>query len=153
MILSLLDIIFTVLIAALIHEMGHLITALMYGQSIEFRFSWGRLWKIPIPRYTWEMPKNLTSKQKGRVAIAGFGTEFIAAPIIYFMLPYYPEITVLHLIAYPFYAGENNDFQWLNDNFLGISHRGWIWMDIMALCLICWTIIYSTGKALFLCFV
>lgn len=149
----LLDIVFSVSMAALIHEMGHFFTALIYGQFIDFRFSRGWIWKIPIPRCTWEMPKSLTSIQKRRVAIAGFGAEFLVVPILYFLLPYYPFITTLHLIVYPFYAGEMSDFQWLDNGFLGVSKRGWIWINVLLFCAVCWTVIYYIGKMCIRCFI
>ena len=140
-------------LAGVIHELGHFIVALGYGHFIQFGFSWGKLWGIPVPRYSWYMPANLPDAAKQHVALAGFGTEFLVAPILYLLLPYYPLIAFLHLTIYPFYAGSVSDFQWLEAGYLGISKRGWMWLDALVFCFICWTVIYYAGRALLRCFV
>ena len=147
------EILLSVAIAGLIHEMGHFIIALGYGHFLRFEFSWGHLWRIPIPRYIWYMPEEFTDRQKRHVALSGFGTEFMVAPILYFLLPYYPLIAFLHLTIYPFYAGSVSDFQWLEAGYLGISKRGWMWLDALVFCFICWSVIYYAGRALLRCFV
>ena len=147
------NILLSVVLAGLIHELGHFIVALGYGNFLRFEFSWGHLWRIPIPRYIWYMPEEFTDRQKRHVALSGFGTEFMVAPILYFLLPYYPLIAFLHLTIYPFYAGSVSDFQWLEAGYLGISKRGWMWLDALVFCFICWTVIYYAGRALLRCFV
>lgn len=147
------DILLSVVLAGLIHELGHFIIALGYGHFLRFEFSWGHLWRIPIPRYIWYMPEEFTDRQKRHVALSGFGTEFMVAPILYFLLPYYPLIAFLHLTIYPFYAGSVSDFQWLEAGYLGISKRGWMWLDALVFCFICWTVIYYAERALLRCFV
>ena len=148
-----LNLILSIVFAGLIHELGHFIIALGYGHFLRFEFSWGHLWRIPIPRYIWYMPEEFTDRQKRHVALSGFGTEFMVAPILYFLLPYYPLIAFLHLTIYPFYAGSVSDFQWLEAGYLGISKRGWMWLDALVFCFICWTVIYYAGRALLRCFV
>ena len=148
-----LNFILSIVFAGLIHELGHFIIALGYGHFLRFEFSWGHLWRIPIPRYIWYMPEEFTDRQKRHVALSGFGTEFMVAPILYFLLPYYPLIAFLHLTIYPFYAGSVSDFQWLEAGYLGISKRGWMWLDALVFCFICWTVIYYAGRALLRCFV
>ena len=145
------NILLSVVLAGLIHELGHFIIALGYGNFLRFDFTWGRLWRIPVPRYVWYMPADLPDKAKRHVALSGFGAEFLVAPILYFLLPHYPLIAFLHLMAYPFYAGGSSDFQWL-DGFAGISRRGWMWLDVLAFCAVCWAGIYYTGRALIRCF-
>lgn len=147
-----LNFILSIVFAGLIHELGHFIIALGYGHFLRFEFSWGRLWRIPIPRYVWYMPEEMSVQAKRHVALSGFVAEFLAAPILYFLLPYYPLIAFLHLMAYPFYAGEYSDFKWL-DGFAGISKRGWMWLDALAFCAVCWAVIYYTGRALLRCLV
>jgi len=50
----------------------------------------------------------------GSSALAGFGLEIMFCPLLYFAgLWLYPWVVALHLIAYPFYAGEANDFKWI----------------------------------------
>lgn len=141
-----------VLAAFLVHEAGHFLIAFCFGFVLSFEFAWGALCKVRIPRMIWKMPVGLSDRQKGVVALAGFGAEFLAAPILYFVLPYYPLIAFLHLTIYPFYAGSASDFQWLEDGFLGISKRGWVWLDVLALCAVCWTLVYYAGRALLRCF-
>ena len=136
------EILLLIAMAGLIHELGHFIIALGYGHFLRFEFSWGHLWRIPIPRYIWYMPEELSVQNKRHVALAGFGAEFLVAPILYFLLPYYPLIAFLHLMAYPFYAGGSSDFQWL-DGFAGISRRGWMWIDILVLCGAFWYGVYK----------
>ena len=148
-----LNLILSVIFAGLIHELGHFIIALGYGHFLRFEFSWGHLWRIPIPRYIWYMPEEFTDRQKRHVALSGFGIEFMVAPILYFLLPYYPLVAFLHLTIYPFYAGSVSDFQWLEAGYLGISKRGWMWLDALVFCFICWTVIYYAGRALLRCFV
>ena len=145
------QILLSIIFAGLIHELGHFIAALGYGHFLQFEFSWGRLWRIPVPRYVWYMPEEFTDRQKRHVALAGFGAEFLIAPILYFLLPYYPLVIFVHLIFYPIYAGDLSDFQWLA-GFLGISQRGWMWLDVLAFCTACWTLIYFAGRALVRCF-
>ena len=148
-----LNLILSVIFAGLIHEMGHFIIALGYGHFLRFEFSWGHLLRVPVPRYVWYMPEELSVQAKRHVALSGFGAEFLVAPILYFLLPYYPLVAFLHLMAYPFYAGSVSDFQWLEAGYLGISKRGWMWLDALVFCFICWTVIYYAGRALLRCFV
>ena len=152
MALMMLNIGISLALAGVIHELGHFIVALGYGYFIQFEFNWGKLGGIPVPRYTWYMPAGLPTAAKQHVALAGFSTEFLVAPILYFILPHYPVIALIHLILYPFYAGEMNDFQWINDGFGGISKRGWMWLDALAFCFVCWTLVYYAGRALIRCF-
>ena len=94
----------SLILAPLIHEMGHYLTALFLGHTLEFR-------RQGI-RWIWDMPNDTKAHQK-LIALAGFGAEIFFAPVIYFLLPYYPVVAVLHLIAYPFYSGDSNDFRFI----------------------------------------
>lgn len=144
-----------VMAAFLMHEAGHFLGALYFGYVLKFKFTWGALFKIWVPRLIWTMPAALTDCQKRLVALAGFGFEIITIPIFYILvdLRLYPFVVLLHLIVYQFYAGTDNDFKWLEDSFLGISKRGWIWLNALLFCIICWTVIYYAGRTLFRCFV
>lgn len=106
-----------VMAAFLMHEAGHFLTALCFGYVLPFKFAWGRLFKVRIPRLIWTMPAALTDHQKGIVALAGFGFEIVTMPIFYILidLRLYPIVVLLHLVAYEFYAGSDNDFKWLED--------------------------------------
>lgn len=111
-----LSVIFALPIACVAHELGHFLTAWFFGQRLTLRFSWGKLFgKIPIPRFTWDMPEALTDKQKKIVALAGFGLELLAAPCLFLAgLELYAVVALAHLALYPMYAGEVNDFKWMN---------------------------------------
>jgi len=124
----------SLILAPLIHELGHYLTALTLGHHIVFR-------RQGI-RWIWEMP-NDTLKHQRLIAISGFGAEILAAPLLYLAgLTLYPLVVVAHLCAYPFYAGEYSDFQWL-DGFAGISKRGWMWINLLTLCGAFWYGVYK----------
>lgn len=106
----------TPFVAMATHEGGHYLAARFYGHKIKFRFSWGKLWgKEIVPRYIWNMPKKAKKNQKNIIALAGFGTEFLIAAIIWIATGFWPlfAFSAAHLAAYPYYAGEANDFKWL----------------------------------------
>ena len=110
-----LDVLAAGFLAIFTHEGGHYLAALVFGERIEFRFEWGRLFGIiPIPRGVWNMPYMAAWKQR-IVALAGFGAELICAGTVlaFFAWPYLLLVASIHLLAYPFYAGEANDFKWL----------------------------------------
>lgn len=101
----------TLLFAAFMHELGHGLAAAAFGELITFRFDWGRLWKIPVPRLLWKMPI-LPPEQQRCIAAAGFGLEFLIVPIMLYLGIYiYIFITFAHLLLYPFYAGDASDFR------------------------------------------
>ncbi|MCC8056449.1 hypothetical protein [Cloacibacillus sp.] len=111
----LLEVLISAVLACLMHEAGHYFTALCFGERIVFRFAWGKLWgKVSIPRGVWYMPEGFSVRHKKITAVAGFGAEFLAAPIFYAVgLWAYIIVALLHLILYRFYAGEASDFKWL----------------------------------------
>ena len=100
--------------ACFVHEGGHYLAALAFGRQLKFRFEWGRLFGVvPIPRWTWTMPYMDDWKQTF-VALAGFSVEFacagaaVALGWLWLLL-----VASCHIIAYPAYAGEASDFNWL----------------------------------------
>ena len=110
----LLNIVLAGIAACLAHEGGHYLVARAFGQRLKFRFEWGRLFSVvPVPRWVWYMPDMAEWKQRV-VAVAGFGTEFLVAGVavalgwLWLLL-----VASVHLLAYPFYAGEASDFKWL----------------------------------------
>lgn len=110
------QILISLIAACLIHEAGHFITALIFGETLRFSFAWGKLFgKIPVPRFIWNMPQSFTSGQKMITGLAGFGAEFLTAiPLcIICGLWQYAAVTLLHLALYNFYAGDASDFKWL----------------------------------------
>ena len=120
-----LNFILSVVLATLIHELGHYLTAMFLGHTLEFR-------RQGI-RWIWDMPNDTETHQR-LIALSGFGAEIVFAPLLYLAgLTLYPWVVVAHLMAYPFYAGGSSDFQWL-DGFAGISKRGWMWIDLLVLC-------------------
>lgn len=109
---------FLAIIAAMaIHEGGHYLAARCFGKRLQFRFSWARLWKIPVPRFTWTMPYLIIKWKQKAIAVAGFGSELFCVPIFVAIFGdfgiCYMGVVALHLILYRFYAGESSDFKWL----------------------------------------
>ena len=130
------NILLSLIFAGLIHELGHYLVALTFGHHLVFRRQG--------LRYIWDMPNDTEAHQR-LIALSGFGAEILFAPLLYLAgLSLYPIVVSAHLLAYPFYAGESNDFKWL-DGFAGISKRGWMWVDILVLCGAFWYGIYKIG--------
>jgi hypothetical protein len=99
-----LNLILSVVLAGLIHELGHYLTALTFGHHLVFR-------RQGI-RFIWDMP-NDTPQHQRLIALSGFGTEIVFSPLLYLAgLWLYPWVVAVHLMAYPFYAGDYNDFRW-----------------------------------------
>ena len=101
-----------------IHEGGHYIAARFFGEKIQFRFNLGKLFGVvPVPRYTWKMPRSFSYRQRVAVALSGFGAELgIILPFWRTGAPWalpYACFALLHLCLYPFYAGDANDFKQL----------------------------------------
>jgi len=95
----------SVVLAFLIHESAHYLTARLCGHKLVFR-------RQGI-RYIWDMPEDIPKRQK-LIALSGFGAEIVFAPLLYFVgLWAYPFVVVGHLVGYRFYAGDYSDFRWL----------------------------------------
>lgn len=99
--------IFSFLLPPIIHELGHFIAALLFGKRIKFKFSLGKVFGIPVPRWTWKIPSGLTRGQVRFVSQAGFLSEFACA--VFFPATYL-FVACLHFGLYPWYAGTDNDF-------------------------------------------
>ena len=98
------EILLSIAIAGLIHELGHYLTAMYLGHTLEFRRQG--------LRFIWDMPNDTEAHQR-IIALSGFGAEILAEPLLYFAgLTTYPWVVLAHLMAYPFYAGDYNDFGW-----------------------------------------
>ena len=91
----------------LVHELGHWLAARLFGSRLSFRFEWGKLGPIPVPRWTWRWP-DVSKGQLRIICLAGFGLEIAILP--WMPLPY-QVAAVAHFIAYPFYAGESTDWK------------------------------------------
>ena len=101
------NILLSVVLAGLIHELGHYLTALTFGHHLVFRRQGFR--------FIWDMPEDTEAHQR-LIALSGFGAEIVFAPLLYFAgLTLYPWVVAVHLMAYPFYAGDYNDFGWGGD--------------------------------------
>ena len=96
----------TVLLVPIVHEVGHFIVAKIFGQTLKFRFEWGKLGPIPIPRWTWKHP-DVKEWQLKIICIAGFGLELALVP---FMPLSYQVAAIAHFIIYPMYSGNNSDW-------------------------------------------
>ena len=94
----------TVLLIPLVHELGHYVAARLFGSRLSFTFEWGKYY---VPRWTWRWP-DVTPLQLKVICLAGFGMELGIAP---FMPLPYQVAAILHFWAYPFYAGESNDWK------------------------------------------
>jgi len=95
-----------------VHELGHYLAALYFGKVLRFRFSFGRFY---VPRYIWNMPQMERWKQRV-VAVSGFATEgFVAGALCGGGWPWMAGAFVVHLAAYPFYAGTASDFKWFKE--------------------------------------
>lgn len=101
---------FTFLLIPVIHELGHYIAALLCGEILKFKFSFGRLFWISVPRWTWDMPETFGSKRRKFVAQSGFILEFVCA---LFLNQVYLIAACAHFAAYPWYAGKDSDFNYL----------------------------------------
>ena len=100
----------TAILPVLIHEGGHFLAALVFGKRLQFRFSWGRLGPVPVPRWVWYWPQGLSEVQFMVVCHAGFALELALIPL----LPWpYGAAAIAHYWTYPFYAGEMSDFEGL----------------------------------------
>ena len=97
------------LLCFLTHEGGHYLAALCFGRRLRFRFAWGRFY---VPRFVWDMPHMERWKQRV-VAVAGFWAEaFVAGALRGCGWPWMAGAFVVHLAAYPFYAGAASDWRW-----------------------------------------
>ena len=97
----------SILLIPIVHELGHYVAARLCGSRLSFHFSWGILRGIPIPRWVWYWP-DVTKNQLRIICLAGFGLELGIAP---FMPLPYQVAAVVHLVVYPFYAGEMSDWK------------------------------------------
>mgnify|MGYP007016034378 CR=1 FL=1 len=108
-----LNLILSIVFAGLIHEMGHYLVALTFGHHLVFRRQGFR--------FIWDMPED-TPKHQRLIALSGFGVEILFSPLLYLAgLWLYPWIVAVHLMAYPFYAGDYNDFGWGKWDFSSFS--------------------------------
>lgn len=114
---NLLEAITALLLAATFHELGHFLVALAFGEALGFRFAWGKLGCIPVPRLLWTMPQ-LQPWQQRCIAGAGFLLEYAMLPIMLLIsMHIYLYVILAHLAFYPFYAGDASDFRYF---------KGWI---------------------------
>ena len=106
------SIVSAILTAFITHEGGHFLAALLLtGKGLKFRVAFGKFY---VPRFIWNMPYTTRKKQR-IIALAGFGTEFIAMSALSFVLnnPIYIITALLHFISYNFYATDTStDFKW-----------------------------------------
>lgn len=74
--------------------------------------------RFGVPRFVWNMPYFFpTEMWKAKViAAAGFGAELFAAVVLLAVWRgfglWYTGVAVVHLAAYPWYAGDASDFRW-----------------------------------------
>lgn len=93
-----------------VHEGGHYLAARYFGRKLKFRFAWGKYY---VPRYIWDMPHLEYSKQR-IIAMSGFGAEALVAGILALLgWPWMGGAFVAHFVAYPLYAGNASDLNWI----------------------------------------
>ena len=90
-----------------VHELAHWIAALLVGSRIRFKFDWGKLGPIKIPRWTWTWPE-ATKTQIRFICQAGFLAEIALIP---FMPWEYQAVALIHYALYPWYAGDSTDYK------------------------------------------
>ena len=95
------------LLPLVIHEFGHYVAALLCGGRLHFEFSWGELFGLRIPRWTWAWP-DVTPERLRVICQAGFVAELALVPL----LPWpYSVVALAHFALYPWYAGDHSDFR------------------------------------------
>ena len=108
---AILDIALAVGLCLVAHEGGHWLAARLFGHRLRFRFAFGRFW---VPRLVWRMPCALPCWKMTVIAMAGFVTEHATAGALLGLgWPWMAVVAVFHIVAYPLYAGEANDFRWI----------------------------------------
>jgi len=103
---SLLQILGMMVLAPLIHEAGHFLFALLFGQRLQFRLSGLRI--------VWDMP-GLREWQKHLVAKAGFGLELAAGAALAWRFPglAWPFVLAVAVEWWLYPKSEYSDFKWL----------------------------------------
>ncbi len=99
-----------------IHETGHYAVARYLGYRLRFRFAWGRLGGVLVPRCIWDMPPEATEEHRRAIAQAGFWSEILWAISCVSASPWglvTAGVALIHLGLYPWYAGTESDFRWL----------------------------------------
>lgn len=105
-----LNLLYAIILPIMVHELGHFCVALLFGKVIKFNFSFGKLFGVPVPRWTWLMPHGLTLTQTKLIAQSGFALELALVP---FLPVVYSVVAIIHFIAYPWYAGSSTDFKFM----------------------------------------
>lgn len=106
-----------VILAVVVHESGHWLCARAFGEKINFRFGWGLIGDIPVPRGLWTMPDIEPWKQR-MIAAAGFVAEIAVGLVLLYeqiqpLASVYISFAVIHAILYKFYSGEASDYKWI----------------------------------------
>jgi hypothetical protein len=99
-----------ILNGVLIHEFSHWAIARLLGYNLTFRLGFGKWY---VPRGLWTMPARLRSHQV-LIGLAGFVGEFFTAILMWASFDWKAPIAacMVHFLAYPFYAGEQSDFNY-----------------------------------------
>jgi len=119
--LGLISFIVTPFVLMLVHEGGHALAAGMFGYFIDFKFIPLYLLGIPVFfRGVWSMPAAKRWKQYV-IAMSGFGFEFAVGIVLALCYQMFGVIflllAVVHIALYPFYCGENNDFNVFKEDY------------------------------------
>ncbi len=104
--MSLLQILGMMALAPLIHEAGHFLFALMFGQRLRFTWAgWRVVWKMPV----------LQEWQERLVAKAGFGLEIAVGAVLARQFPdlAWPFVLAMGAEWWLYPKSEYSDFKWL----------------------------------------
>lgn len=109
-------------LAILVHELGHLVTAQAFGYRPRLTFNPLMVWKLKLYQPCVMVDEPMTDTARRAFGIAGFGFEFFAAGVgvaLSMATETDREVAIatlgfviVHLVAYPFYNKNNpsNDF-------------------------------------------
>lgn len=110
-------------VAFLIHEAGHYITALMCGHKARIGTCELKVWGLSLRQLLTVVEGEMTDTAQRAFAIGGFAFEFVWATIAVALAAYFGgrwamyapmqvAVSTAHLVAYPFYNKGNphNDF-------------------------------------------
>lgn len=118
---------FSFALAALSHELGHLLAGRAAGLNARFGVVWREVFGLRYPNPCVRFDGEATARQLRVFGVGGFGAEFVTLAGLlvaqWLGVPYidsadvaiYAVIATVHLITYPFRntGREDNDFHWL----------------------------------------
>ena len=86
-----------VVLAPVVHEVGHCLAALAVGKPLR--------WMWRFPRLLWEMPPGTSHSKAAFIALAGFGAQWFAAVLLAAMFPLCEGVVPLYPVLVGFLTG------------------------------------------------